>query len=302
MRQKHLLPSIVIILSLLNMVAFSSSVTGEEKLDTAEILAVATGTFKVDQRKLTTARLKGRFEISGKDGKVDTRLFTTFECWVWGDMLRNNSRCDLERSTFPYAWYEETRTLLLDDRSLYVTSFSDRFKPVGCQTRILRSDSEAKLNLLFDTHYTVWHHPTTILSLPFAPTRDELETMTFTKDNNGILHGIWHRTKGVRFEVQLDSRIGNRAIAQRIYVKDKLSHDIRATWKPWANGGMMLESVEHTNAVQNATYRWTLTEFDSLKAAPANKFQPDDLGALPGSRVIDTRDPDNILLNRQPKR
>ncbi len=116
-----------------------------------------------------------------------------------------------------------------------------------------------------------------------------------------MLHGEWSPRKGIRVEVELDPQIGNRAISNQIYIGEKLSHDIRITWKQWAGGGMMLESVVSTSTGQNKTYRWTLTEFASLKVVPADKFQPSDLGALPGSRIIDARDPDNILPSRQPK-
>lgn len=141
-----------------------------------------------------------------------------------------------------------------------------------------------------------------MLELAFNPTLDGVETMTFTEDKNGILHGTWFPRKGIRHEIQLDPKIGNRAISRKTYVMQELSHDIRVTWKAWANGGLMLESVAYTLTPRNATYQWTLTEFDSLKAAPANKFQPGDLEALPSSTVIDSRDPDNIQLIRQPMR
>ncbi|WP_146115661.1 MULTISPECIES: hypothetical protein [Pirellulaceae] len=300
MHQKHFQQSAVLFLSLVCLIATHRGAVAEKKLDTAEILAVAKASFKTDEDTLWQSRLKGRFEITGKDGLADKQMFTTFESWVVGDTLRNNSLCDFERSTFPYARFEDVRTLLLENGSLYVTSFSDRFKPIGCETRIRRHEFDTEM--LHETHFTVWYHPQMLLKLPFNPTREGVDSMTFTKDNNGILHGTWHPNKNARCEIQLNSRIGNRPISNKIYYKDKLVHEINATWKQWPNAGTMLESVTNTYAAQSATYTWTLTEFESLKAVNPNKFQQADLGALPGAREIDERDRNNVLINGRPIR
>ena len=300
MRSAHFISAAMGFVALIGAVIGPSGLRAEEKLDTAEILAVAKTSFKADENRLWKSHLTGRFIIVGKDGQADKRNYITFESWVLGDTFRNNSYCDFAVSTFPYARYEDVRTLLLADGALFVTSFSERFKPIGCETRIKQHEFDS--SLFRDTYYTVWYHPLTLLKLPFDPTRDDMEGITFKKDKNGILTGTWQPRKNLTCEVQLDSRIGNRAISKKIYSQDKLIHDIKATWKAWPNAGIMLESVSNTTASQNATYTWTLTEFETLKAVNPNKFQPADLGALPGARVIDERDPRNVLINGVPIR
>ncbi|WP_207398575.1 hypothetical protein [Bremerella alba] len=115
-----------------SVVAAGRCAMSAEELNTAEILAEAKASLKTDRDSLGKARLKGRFEIFGLDGKVEKRMHTTFECWVWGDKLRNNGLCDFDRSTFPHARYDDVRSLLLEDGSLYVTYFSPQLKRVGC--------------------------------------------------------------------------------------------------------------------------------------------------------------------------
>ncbi|MBA2117195.1 hypothetical protein [Bremerella alba] len=156
--------------------------------------------------------------------------------------------------------------------------------------------------MLSDTYYTAWYHPSTLLILPFNPTRDGLESMKFIKDGNGILHGTYHPSKNVRCEVELDSGIGNRPISANVYVKERVVHEIKATWKVWGNGRTMIETIANTSHGQNATYTWTLTEFDVLQAVNPNQFQQADLGALQGARVIDKRNPNNVLINGFPIR
>jgi len=299
MRLKHFLPLAAYLVTV-GSVAISAKGLLAEELNTAEILAVAKTSFKTDENTLWKSRLEGRFEIVGKDGKADKRTYTTFESWVFGDTLRNNSICDFERSTFPYVRFEDVRTLLLADGSLYRTSFSEQFKPIGCETRINRHEFDSEM--LHDTYHTVWYHPLTLLKLAFDPTRDDLDSLTFEKGPNGILIGTWQPKKNLTCEIQLDSRLGNRPISRKIYAQEKLVHEIKATWRQWPNAGMMLQSIANTSAHQNATYTWTLTEFESLKAVNPNKFQPADLGALPGARIIDSRDPRNVLINGQPIR
>lgn len=298
MRQKHFIHWIMSILALAVLIAADCDAVAAEALDTAAVLAEAKASLQADRQLLDKARLRGRFEIMGKDGTASKLMFTNFECWLWGEQLRNNSYCDLKWSTFPYAKFQDVHSLLLKDGSLFVTSFSKHFKPAGCQTRVTRYESD----MLFHTHYTVWEHPATLLTLPFDPTREGIESMTFTKDNNGILYGTYHPRKNIRCDIQLDSNIGNRPIASKIYIKDKLVHDIRAKWKPWPGVGLMMESLENTSTAENATYLWTLTELEPLKAIDPNKFQQADLGALPGGRVIDERDSNKVLINGKPIR
>lgn len=268
---------------LFGLVMFTTPGLAQMPLETEEVLAAAAKSMKEDLATLEKAHLEGSMLYEDVDAEWIKTVSTKFDCYLLDGLMRYDSVCDLKMTNNPWARYRKVNTLVLDDGSFYVVGILPWTKS---ETRIYKYD--AKQKGFGRTNATLWYSPQVLLRRHFDPTSEEASSFTFSRLPSGRIQGEGFPKKNARIVVALDPNIGYRTVSVQMYWKEELVEHFSIDWKQW-DGVWMIAKIDNASDQRRERIQWNVEKFEVPYAIDPKIFTPADLGALPGSQVIDAR-------------
>lgn len=238
----------------------------------------------------------GTVKVVGIGKHAGREIFSVFDSVISGaDFLQDSTIVK-----------EKTNERRIDDRvismyldgSLHVTQFSPRFKPTGCQTRV--SQHEAHRPLGAYTGGTCPWHPMKLFELVFDPGRVEASDMAMEPLSESLSKGTLVTSDGVEITVVLDRQAGFRPVSSK-WVKDGVTlRRFSLSWTERA-GAWYINAFSVEDHIGNQDVRITFDSFQPLARDPSEVFRLQSLSPCSGSRIIDERDPENVVMRFVPK-
>lgn len=277
----------VIIGTCVTFLCIAAPCLAETQPTDAEIVVAITKSMNDDLETLRKAHLQGTLKCIGLDEHDGKITESSFDCYLLEARVRNDSVNKSKSSSSGRLMFDRVHSLLFADNSFAVTRFSSTIKPTGSETTI--HTRRPNIELLNNSHFTMWYLPSELRQIPFNPQRDLIDAWTFSRQSDGIVKGTLKPIPGIRHEVMFDRNLGYRPIVVQVFWKDRLIEHFAMKWKQW-DGVWMFASIDNTSDQKKLRVQWTIEKFELPATIDPQKFTEADLGELPGSRVIDERD------------
>lgn len=269
--------------------AFQDECLGQDQAELAESLSKVIHT-------LENTIVRGRFSAGAiQDGRPNS-VQTGFEITSVDGQFRCDSKVDLNRSLLP-GLYDRVVTVS-DGHELYITRFSNRIKPYGCETKISHDDGRG--GLISRTSGTLFLHPARYVEFAFNPQSYSAESLNFVAGDAGLLQADIPEAPGVIRTVVIDPQKDWLPVKVEVQRHGKKLEEVLLSWEGSGVDWYLKEIVDISH--QSGQKRLLeIDEFESVDEAKAGGFSLASSELCAGSRVLDSRDPSKVDVKFVPQ-
>lgn len=251
-----------------------------------EILSKMVAATQADLDNVKIWRFSGSFDVEGIGEHAGRKFGSNFECITDGVSFLNRSTFDPVRTTERRS-YQQVNSLFTPE-ALFVTRFSPRIKPIGCETRIHKaSTARVSDSTEASIKWCPWKLCVAVLDPRIAFDTRAIDS-TLPSGEIRLRLGRKEETADMSYLVGVEPRFGHRIVSMDMAWGGKVYQTSKLEWQE-KDSQWFIKSIVMEEPIMGQRTRLVVNEIDLKPSLSDATFSMESLGMLPESRIIDER-------------